>query len=659
MSWLKIAVNRAVIAGGNGNIRRNVWSVADAVVQQAGNAVTGGAKLIQDRIASRSLKSFRQTVKRLEEVSVSCKGIERVQMLRRWLVALKEIDRLTAFGLSKDSKDQLNSDEAIDSSRKPTLVYYADPDMDCEPRNFRDVFLYSQALEGIIMSMILEEPAEEEVSLLLEIFGLCLAGGKEVHNAVMSSIWDLATAFSKYKDEVLVKREELLRYAQGAIAGLKINADLSRIDAEASSIKEKLDKIKPIQQQSNEGDDKLSEEDLKEALGQIQLCSKLEELLVKKKSLSNGDSPEFHAEKVHKLKIFVESLANSTSQAERRILDHRSQKEEAVNFRLAKAKEIGQLEKELAVEIQEFEKKKDELESELKKVCTSLAVSRARLRNAREEREQFDNASNEILMHLKSKEDELSRSSSSCKKEANVVDTWINFLEDTWNLQTAQNDMKEKQVNDDLVKCGDRFVSLVIRLLSAYKEQLALSITNIHKLVEKLRLNEGSEIALSRDKESPKKIITRKSLEEEYLNLEGKFIKTLSIVDAMQKQFFMPNEDVYRKEIERVKELFDALAKIKEEYESIERPNLRVETPTGRPQSPLCDKNSSPSSSQFSETQKNKQEKISNKKDKVSDVTAELERLDSGSGRSSRDDNSDEIIEWEFDALDKDLHISG
>lgn len=162
----------------------------------------------------------------------------------------------------------------------------------------------------------------------------------------------------------------------------------------------------------------------------------------------------------------------------------------------------------------------------------------------------------------------------------------------------------------------------------------------------------------------------------------------------MQKQFFMQNEDVYRcaeslllcflifflllrallcntltwscwngtwsrKEIERVKELFDGLAKIKEEYESIERPTLRVETPTRRPQSPLSDKNSSPSSSQFSETQKNKQEKISNKKDKVSDVTAELERLDSGSGRSSRDDNSDEIIEWEFDALDKDLHISG
>ncbi|KAJ0028231.1 hypothetical protein Pint_35509 [Pistacia integerrima] len=278
MSWLKTAVNKAVEVGGNNNLTRTVWSVADTVVQQAGNAVTEGAKLIQDRIGARSLKSFRQTVKTLEEVSVSCRGIERVQMLRRWLVALKEIERVTAFYLAKDSQDQLNSDESKDSPRKPTLVYYADPDMDCEPKNFGDVFLYSQALEGITMSMILEEPTEEEVSLLLEIFGLCLAGGKEVHNALISSIHDLATAFSNYQDEVLVrsstmclwqtcanisenlllilllmilnwrgacmhfvkdalnlmflewvvKREELLQYAQGAIAGLKINADLLR-----------------------------------------------------------------------------------------------------------------------------------------------------------------------------------------------------------------------------------------------------------------------------------------------------------------------------------------------------------------------------------------------------------------------------------------------
>ncbi|KAE8711101.1 Detected protein of unknown function [Hibiscus syriacus] len=371
MSWIRTAVSRAVEVGGKNALRRTVWSVADSVV-------LGGARMIHKRIAAKKMHSLRITVKRLEEVSVSCKGVERVQLLRRWLVALKEIDRFfndqnnkkdvsdddndddscdttakdniisSANDNDKNTVDQFSYEEIKDSTQQPTLVYYYDPEIG-EPMNFREVFLYSQALEEMALSMvpsweklltsginmdqknlrdqvgqtfqvqrlkvalsfpfplpfhIHDAPNEEEVSLFMEILRICIAGGKEVHETVMRNIMSLAVAFANYQEEVLIKREELLQYARAAIKGLKINVGLERIDAEACSLKEKLGEMMALLNSSSEGHGELSEkqtaakiEALKEALGLIGLYSRLEALLLKKKSLTNGDTPELHAEK--------------------------------------------------------------------------------------------------------------------------------------------------------------------------------------------------------------------------------------------------------------------------------------------------------------------------------------------------------------------------
>ncbi|KOM35278.1 hypothetical protein LR48_Vigan02g142800 [Vigna angularis] len=487
MSWVRSAVNKAV-EGGPTNIRRAVRTYTDSVVLHASNAVAGGARIIQDRIVTRNMQSFRHTVKRLEEVSISCRGIERVQLLRRWLVALKEVERLTANSIDTDEKDTDNQflhDEFKDSpTQQPTLIYYVDPDDVHELKNFRDVFLSSLALEGITLSMAVD------------------------------------------KDMVQV----------------------------------------------------------------VQMCSKLEELLLKKKYFSSGDSPQLHAEKVDKLKVLSESLANSTKKAENRITENRSQKEEALHFRAAKSDEVSLVEK----------------------VNNLLTFARIRFHNAKEEREQFDEASNEILLLLKSKEEEMLRAITSYTVEANVVDKWIKFLESTWVFQTSLTKRKDEQVNAELERYGYHFVNLVVHLLHYYKEKLYSSVTEIRILVESLRFKPGLAMSSMANIEGLKLAKPRKRLEEEYLDIESKFLAILNVVDTMNKQFHIQKEGIFRKDSDKVKQLFDDIEKIKEEFESIERPKLELEIPTERSQ-----------------------------------IEIELDKL-------SEDDSSEEISDWEFDALDND-----
>uniref|UniRef100_A0A1J3ICZ6 Uncharacterized protein n=1 Tax=Noccaea caerulescens TaxID=107243 RepID=A0A1J3ICZ6_NOCCA len=669
MSWLRSAVHKAVEVGGKNNITRTVRNYADSVVLTAGNAVSEGAKLIQDRIGSRNVKSFSLAVKRLEEVSVSSRGGERVQLLRRWLVALREIERMSDSSFENNHRTDLhnnqNPEEAKDSPKNFSTVYYVDPSLPGEPMTFRDVFLHSEALEGMVLSMILEAPNEEEVQLLMELFGLSLSGEKQVHEAVIQNVHDLATVFSKYKDEVLAKREELLQYVQGAISGLKVSADLARIDTEAHTLMEKLDKtkVKVLEQASNEdslktaGSNAASTEALREILEQVRTFSKLEALLLKKKKLRNGDSLKSHSEKVDKLKVLSESLLNSTSKAENRIVDHRSQKEEALSYRVSKTNEVGQLEKDVEAELKKLENEKDDLEAKLKTVNTSITSARARLRNAREEREQFDNASNEILMHLKSKEEELTRSITSCRVEADVVNKWIKFLEDTWILQSKFDQQKSNQVSGEMERYGDHFIDLIVQLLSFYKEQLDPSIPKIRRVVENLEPSKGLEAEKKTDDKDTKPIDSRKQHEKEYLDLEAKFVTTLSVVDAMKKPFYSQTEGISRKDDKRVKELFEALDKTKQEFESIERPLLDIESPSRNSASsrspslkmaletPLSDVVLKQSGGDDSPDSK----KGSSEKEDPEKKQLELE-LDDG-----EEFLTDEINDWEFDALDDTL----
>ncbi|XP_031487219.1 uncharacterized protein LOC116255511 [Nymphaea colorata] len=679
MSWLRSAVHRAVEVGGKNTLTRTVRNYADSVVHHAGNAVAEGAKKLQDRMVTRTFKSFKHTVKRLEEASVSCRGPERVQLLQRWLAALKETESMSESSSDKSEKTAGSPNSLNDadlSPRKTSLVLFFDSEVGREPVNFQDVFLHSQALEGITMNMILEGPSDEEVSLLLEIFALALTGGKEIHNAIVSSIQDLSKAFSTYQEEVLVKREELLQFAQGAITGLKLNADLSRIDAEALFLERKLYCEKPPEPSSADGPDEavdrkasLCTKALKDALAEVEMCSTLEGLLLKKKLTSAGDSPEKHFQKIDKLKILAESLANSTMKAEKRISDNQNQKEEALNFRVAKANEIGEIEKELEAEVAQLEKQRDEIEAELKRVNTSLTATLARLRNTREEREQFDEANKQIIMHLKTKEDELAKSVATCKTEANVVRTWINFLEDTWLIQSFYTEEKEKLTNDELEKSVKHFEVLLSKHLSKFKEALKLAVIDIQRYIEDMN-NLGDRLAKSSNSEAEVSEISgqRKNVKAVYLDTEEKIITTFRTVDNMREQFYSHQVDPLRQDDSEIKKAFDAIEEIRRQFESIKRPSLESESDGASPEkaviSPGGDSRdpsgAKPGQDEIPVLQEDAPLPTTGVSDNEQnlDPEAELAKLESEFGSVGRDYSTEEITDWEFDALEQELKIS-
>ncbi|PKA49027.1 hypothetical protein AXF42_Ash020606 [Apostasia shenzhenica] len=540
MSWLKSAVNKAVEVSGKHNLTRTVRNYADTVVHHAGQAVAGGAKILQDRMGTRSYKSFKQTVRRLEEAAIACRGPERVQLLRRWLLALKEIKRFSGESMNDKS---LEEPQSLEETKNVTSMLFFDVDMEGEPKNFQDVFLHSQALEGITLSM--------------------------------------------------AKREELLQFAQGAITGLKLNADVARLDAEAFELRQSIGGMKLFQISSGESNDATLE--------------KTTILTVE----------------VDKLKVLAESLANSSSKAEKRILDNRYQKEEALNYRAAKANEVGEIEKELVAEITVLEKQRYQLEAELKKVNISLIAANSRLSKTREERDQFDEASDQIVLHLKTKEDELSKSIVSCKVEADVVHTWINFLEDTWTLQATSIEMKEKQIKSEMISDLDTDV-----LIESYPT---------------------------------------KFLEEEYLEVETKIVTAFSAADHMKELFYAEQGCRSRREDPEVKELFNAIEKIKLDFDSIERPLLEIEAQKARKEkathseemqqhstsshaadpipSPKYIADDSPMESSKSVTPTAEQH----------DPESELAKFEKEFGNVGMDYSNAEIGGWEFDELEQEL----
>lgn len=106
-----------------------------------------------------------------------------------------------------------------------------------------------------------------------------------------------------------------------------------------------------------------------------------------------------------------------------------------------------------------------------------------------------------------------------------------------------------------------------------------------------------------------------------------------------------------------MKELFDDMEKMRQEFESVARPILEIETP-----SPKSSAAASPSSSMDGPVKSVTQKPELSPSEAPTTTTAgssnpesELAELESEFGKVGRDYSADEVDGWEFDELEKEL----
>lgn len=108
--------------------------------------------------------------------------------------------------------------------------------------------------------------------------------------------------------------------------------------------------------------------------------------------------------------------------------------------------------------------------------------------------------------------------------------------------------------------------------------------------------------------------------------------------------------------------MFDDIEKLRDKFDMIERPNLEIETPPPKPESESIQEVQSSvpqppvEDSKNSKVETGKQpEPPAVNAEQALDAAAELAKLESEFGKVSHEYSAEDIGEWEFDELEKEL----
>ncbi|KAL0050998.1 hypothetical protein WJX82_000304 [Trebouxia sp. C0006] len=456
---------QARLAGRLGGWLTGVTSAAGVVL---GGAVRGGTKALQRLTAQERLQDLQAASQHLEA---------------------------TASGLGGGAR-----------------VLYLDqesPDNERDLLTFRELFLHSYALENIIVGyMDIPASLPEDRSLLIELFGLCLAGDAALHTRLVDALLDLSAVEAECRvvgtaASLGPEQPPLANVVAGAICGIKLQVECEVLDRKMATLKADIGDQAAEVHRSHKFNSGATEptgdsSPTKLASGLVgtaevmQLGSKFQKYSVQRASQVACRLQPQYDKYLDIAQAHTQVLDAAVADLEAKADTTHKQKADGESFRERKLAEMESALQVVDQEIGGLEEQQAELMRQLKLVQEQISATRAKRADMEEGRHVFQEGNAFTLEALQHKVDELSTQHRHHLAENAALaecQTLMREADSGWQATTraakAASQAALMQAGQEYMHAATRHLYYQRALLQLLLRQLTFCVGELQGLVEK------------------------------------------------------------------------------------------------------------------------------------------------------------------------------
>eukprot|EP00884_Botryococcus_braunii_P010436 jgi/Botrbrau1/19394/Bobra.0338s0024.1 len=418
---------------------------------------------------------------------------------------------------------------------------------------FREIFLTCRAFEYLIAGYAVSPPTEEEKRTLLRLFGACLVGDQAIHEPIMQGLIRLGEAQVVCRDTgiPLSCLQGLASSVAECIDCIKQQANIEaldrsilavegEIDAHAST-SSALDLLHSVPVDGIDFSPRKLEDGLRVSAQDLSLWERLCSLRAQRQALSQGMPDPPHTAVLDNLYFNMATVAKQLEEIKEQMTA--TSKEQAVK-EIEKGREEARWQERMDhvnLEISSYEKRKEELLSQLREVESQLAQAHARKTDIEESR----NASEDGLMcsisGLQQQSDYLAAEQRKQEAHSAALKAGRAVVEDLKEVAAAVVAKDAAASAAAQRDCELKYLSVAAHHLRFQRRQLQMLLKRAEycvNAIEKLQMRPEDLEKIGMASMLDKIQLQRNEVQDKFLEAEEAVLKHVKEVEEIQTQIY-------------------------------------------------------------------------------------------------------------------------